>query len=304
MSIRRGKRPDTRFYTLNKDISEDTRLSWAARGMLIFLLGKPDNWTVSVAHLIKQTADSARPASRDAVRNIIAELVAAGYMSTDTARAENGKFRGMDYVVSESPETDNPSPEKRRTPETEKPSPGEPLPDNPLLIKNDHQQGIKNTASNEFDAAQNGASSPTQNGTPIVLSEQQQADQSATEFQEKCRATWQVYYAAYTTRYGTAPIRNAKINSHVKELVKRLGVEAAPVAEFYVQSVNEQYVVKNFHDIGALVAKAEAYRTQWATGSVMTATRARQIDGTQANASAADEALAMLRAQREREGRV
>ena len=52
--------------------------------------------------------------------------------------------------------------------------------------------------------------------------------------------------------------------------------------------------------LGTLVAKAEAYRTQWATGRAMTAGQARQIDSTQTNANAADQAKAMLRARREK----
>ncbi len=116
-----------------------------------------------------------------------------------------------------------------------------------------------------------------------------------TELQAACRATWRSYSDAYAERHGTAPVRNAKVNANVKQLVQRLGhSEAALVAEWFL-TVNEAYVVRNMHDIGLLVAKAEAYRTQWATGRTMTETRARQVDKTQANLSAADEAVALLR---------
>lgn len=295
MSIRRGKRPDTRFYTLNKDISEDTRLSWSARGLLIFLLGKPDNWTVSVAHLIKQTADSTRPSSRDAVRNIIAELVAAGYMKADTARADNGKFRGMDYVVSESPVTDFPSPEDPHQPEPEKPSPGEPLPDNPLLIKNDHHQVLINPTSTDSSAPQNCAADDGVLSGEVLPKQKQLTPERITE------VAWERFTAAYHERYGVPPVRNIRINSQMKKLVECLGKEAPAVACFYVRSVNDQYVVKNSHSLGILLKGAEGYRTQWATGRAMTSGQARQIDSTQTNANAADEAIRMLRAKRARE---
>lgn len=301
MSIRRGKRPDTRFYTLNKDISEDTRLSWSARGMLIFLLGKPDNWTVSVSHLIKQTADSARPSSRDAVRNIISELVAAGYMKADTARSENGKFRGMDYVVCEAPETDNPAPAKRSIPETDKPSPDEPPPDNHPLIKNDHHQVLKEPTSTDIPAPQKCAAD---GGLPAVLSGQQQDchDDHKEPSYEKIRTVfWERFDPAYAQRYAGAVLpRNTKINSLVKQLITRLGKEAPAVAVFYVTSVNEPRATMSQHSLDVLVKNAEGYRTQWFTGRAMTNTRARQLDQTQANANAADEAIRMLR---EREGR-
>ncbi|WP_313824069.1 helix-turn-helix domain-containing protein [Leclercia sp.] len=134
-----------------------------------------------------------------------------------------------------------------------------------------------------------------------VLPKSKQADQKAeqeTAFQLKCKETWHAYKAAYERRYQTAPVRNARVNGQVKTLVKRLGNEAAPVAAFYVDAVNEAFVTRKMHDLGPLVSGAEAYRTQWVTGSAMTNTRARQIDQTQANASAADEAKAMLRARR------
>lgn len=134
-----------------------------------------------------------------------------------------------------------------------------------------------------------------------ALSKQQQADPSETVFQEKCRAAWLAYKAAYTTRYGTPPVRNAKVNALIKQLVQRLGEEAAPVAVFYVQAVNEAFVVRKCHELGALVSGAETYRTQWATGRAMTAGRARQLDSTATNMSVADEALAMLRAKQARE---
>lgn len=138
MSIIRGPRPETKFYTLDKSISEDGRLSWAARGLLIFLLGKPDNWEVSVKHLINQTQDAIGKASgRDAVRVILKELEQAGYLVADIARSEGGAFNGMAYTVCEipqavAPETDFPAPAN--------PAPDKPAPANPHLTKNDLNQ--------------------------------------------------------------------------------------------------------------------------------------------------------------------
>lgn len=311
MSIRRGPRPDTRFYTVNKDLSEDIGLSWAARGMLIFLLGKPDNWEVSVAHLIKQTEDSQKPSGRDAVRGIIKELTDAGYMKADVRRQEGGTFNGMDYVVhelpikheeqgkepqtentstDESPQTDNPS--------TAEPCTAEPLTVNPPLIKNEYQQGMKEetkTDIQQIDEADKSASLVVEQSVQAVSSNKQQQNDSETVFQGKCRMAWMMYKTAFKERYGIDPIRNARVNTQVKQLVQRLGEEAALVAEFYVCRVNDSFVVKKTHDLGVLLSSAESYRTQWATGQAMTQTRAQQIDSTQANASAADEAIAMLR---------
>jgi len=123
MSIRRAPRPQSNFYHLDKSISEDERLSWGARGLLIFLLGKPDHWEVSTTHLVKQTAGSAKPSKRDAVRGLLAELVSAGYIKREPVRNEAGVFQGMAYMVSEVSEPPEPAPEN--------PGPGEPGTDDP-----------------------------------------------------------------------------------------------------------------------------------------------------------------------------
>jgi hypothetical protein len=100
--IIRSPRPKEFFYTVNKKISEDKRLSWAARGMLIFLLGKPDTWTVSVANLINETKESGAPLGRDGVRRVMKQLIAAGYMWREgQLRAEGGKLSEANYLVCE-----------------------------------------------------------------------------------------------------------------------------------------------------------------------------------------------------------
>lgn len=126
-----------------------------------------------------------------------------------------------------------------------------------------------------------------------------QATGDETELQAACRATWTAYAQAYAMQYGAAPVRNAKVNSAVKAFVQRIGHDESPaVAEFFVQRVSDALVVRGMHDFGLLLARAETFRTQWATGQSMTATRARQIDQSQANCSAADEAIALMRARR------
>lgn len=103
MSIIRGPRPEANYYTLDKRISEDARLGWAARGLLIYLLGKPDNWKVSVENLRKQTAGARIRTGRDGVYALLRELEAAGYVRLKQKRSSDGRgFGESDYQVSES----------------------------------------------------------------------------------------------------------------------------------------------------------------------------------------------------------
>lgn len=117
---------------------------------------------------------------------------------------------------------------------------------------------------------------------------------SETDRVEACRSIWKSYSSAYLHRYGTEPVRNAKVNGQINQLLKRLGAEASFVAAYYV-GINDSFLIRSSHEFGMLLAKAEAYRTQWATNTQMTGTTARQIENTQSNLSAAEEAKRMMR---------
>jgi hypothetical protein len=101
VSIVRAPRPKGNFYILDKRISEDGNLSWGARGMLIFLLGKPDNWRVSIQNLVNETTKSKKKSGRDAVYAYLAELREAGYITVYQNRSESGVFGETDYLVHE-----------------------------------------------------------------------------------------------------------------------------------------------------------------------------------------------------------
>ena len=132
---------------------------------------------------------------------------------------------------------------------------------------------------------------------PALAAPLSKADQE-TQVQEACKQAWGAYRMAYRQRHGVDPVRNAKVNANVRDLVKRLGREEAPHVAGWFLGVNEQYAVKRMHDLSVLLAGAEAYRTQWATGRQVTTTSAQHSDQTQSNLSAADEAIDMLRARR------
>lgn len=132
MSITRAPRPESNFYILDKRISEDPRLSWGARGLLVFLLGKPDSWNVSVSHLRNETKDSAKPTGRDGVYGLLEELICAGYVIRSQERVESGGFSSNSYIVNELP-----LPEM---PDTAKPDTA-----NPTLASIDSDQGLKLT---------------------------------------------------------------------------------------------------------------------------------------------------------------
>lgn len=136
---------------------------------------------------------------------------------------------------------------------------------------------------------------PKEPSFPAGLSAPPPVVDPETELQTACRATWAAYAKAYAQRHSVTPVRNAKVNANVKQLVQRLGHAEAPLVAAWFVSVNARWVVENMHDLGTLLSKCEAFRTQWMTGRQMTQTSALQQDQTQTNASAANDAKELLR---------
>lgn len=303
MSIIRAPRPETKFYTLDKAISEDERLSWAARGLLIFLLGKPDNWEVSVAHLIKQTSKAiGKSSGRDAVRVIIKELESAGYMAVDRARGDGGSFNGMDYTVCERPQTDNPSMGSPQTenPATAKPAPAKPSPENPPLIKNDFEQPTEEEAKTDVKHCAPPADAEGIAAKVVALIQKPRceipADMPGPKDPEcKTFKAWANYAMAYRKRYDAWPVWNAKVAGQVGQLIARLGADIAHHVAAYFLTINDARLINGCHNLGDLLTKAEAYHTQWVTNRQMNSTTARQLEQTQANINAAQEASSAIR---------
>lgn len=103
---------------------------------------------------------------------------------------------------------------------------------------------------------------------------------SDTELQAACRETWRAYAEAFLSRYGTEPVRNAKVNAAIKGFVKRVGYTDAPhVAGFYLSHADAFYLRK-CHDAGLLQSDAEKLRTEWATNRKVTSLSAKQQERT------------------------
>lgn len=145
MSIVRAPRKESNFYVLDKKISEDKRLSWAARGLLVFLLGKPDHWSVNVQALINETAGSRKQTGRDGVYGLLKELIEAGYVTRQQERNSAGVLGETHYVVSEVPTTQ----ELPVMPLPGLPHTAQPLPANPTLVsiegkaRTESKQGLR-----------------------------------------------------------------------------------------------------------------------------------------------------------------
>ncbi|PYD05921.1 phage replication protein [Pseudomonas syringae pv. maculicola] len=143
-----------------------------------------------------------------------------------------------------------------------------------------------------------GSAAPNQSGSLVLVVDRPDAprveipadmpgpiDQTCKTFK-----AWANYAMAYRKRYQCWPVWNAAAGGILGKLVDRLGVDVAHSVAAYYLTINDARIVNDCHSLTNLIAKAEAYHTQWATGRQMNGRTARQIEDTQANVNAAQEA--------------
>jgi len=76
---------------------------------------------------------------------------------------------------------------------------------------------------------------------------------------------WEAYRAAYSRRYGTDPVRNAKVNGQVSQLVSRLGAEAAAAVAGWFLTHRGGWYCQQKHSVGCLLHDCEKLHTEWRT---------------------------------------
>lgn len=138
MPIIRSK-TDSNYFVMHNATAQDDALSWEARGMLAYLLSKPEGWKTNLTDLTRQSG-----AGKDKCRRIMDDLITAGYVERVEVR-ESGKFARYDFHVYDTIQGAKPAtiaPELAGTPEPAKPEAVKPEPANPPLIKN---RDIQNT---------------------------------------------------------------------------------------------------------------------------------------------------------------
>lgn len=135
MAIIRQKRKK-RFSIIDNRVIEDGRLSWGARGLLEYMLSKPDDWKFYMSELISHSDKD----GRDKTYGYINELKKYGYVTRKQKRNSSGKFGNQDLIVTDSPLTG--------FPDTVKPDTDKPDTVNPQLLNTEYKP---NTDLNNTD---------------------------------------------------------------------------------------------------------------------------------------------------------
>ena len=111
MVFRVVKNKDNPFVTLHKASIYDAAISWKAKGILAYILSRPDTWQVYESEVCRHSKDGIK-----ATRSGFHELIRAGYITRTQKRLESGHFSGYEYLVYETPQlqpiiTEVPKPE-------------------------------------------------------------------------------------------------------------------------------------------------------------------------------------------------
>lgn len=100
--IRRAQHDtENRYFPMRRDTAQDRNLSYEARGVLSYLLSKPDDWEIMVRDLQQEGC------GRDKVYRILKELETHRYLTREQIRV-NGVIQGVEYVLYETPLPEKP----------------------------------------------------------------------------------------------------------------------------------------------------------------------------------------------------
>lgn len=97
MSVVRIQNRSAPFVQIDRRALENNRLSWKAKGILAYLLSRPDDWRVMVNDLVQRSTDG-----KAAIYSALVELEELGYLERALVR-EGNRLTGWDYTIYEEP---------------------------------------------------------------------------------------------------------------------------------------------------------------------------------------------------------
>lgn len=98
MAIFRVYKESGNFVTVHKDFIHDSNISWKAKGILLYLLSRPDNWQIYETELEQHSTDGL-----SGLKSGIKELEEIGYIQRNRKRDKSGRLNGYEYLVYEQP---------------------------------------------------------------------------------------------------------------------------------------------------------------------------------------------------------
>lgn len=124
MTIQRTPRPQSNFTVLSNEILRDNRLSFRARGILVSILSRPDNWRTSAESLANESKEG-----RGAILTALKELETVGYLERTKHQNEQGHWVSDSLIYDK--------------PKYEKPTSVEPTSENSTVIKELYNKNLE-----------------------------------------------------------------------------------------------------------------------------------------------------------------
>lgn len=93
------------FTTLPNELLQDQRLSCRDRGLLVWMLSKPPDWSFSKKSIEAELAKDGESSIQAGMKN----LQKAGYLKIDRKRQERGKLSASIWTVFDCPQLENQS---------------------------------------------------------------------------------------------------------------------------------------------------------------------------------------------------
>ena len=122
------------FARVPKNLLDDDSMSWKAKGILAYLLSKPESWKLRVNDIAQRSTDG-----ESSVRTALKELQATGYAKLERVKGDDGKIAEWVWHVSDKPAFLPKKPDGG-FPDVEKPEVEKPHVENRRLSKKDYSK--------------------------------------------------------------------------------------------------------------------------------------------------------------------
>ena len=136
--------------------AQDSSLSWAARGLLVFMLSMPAEWRFHEKDLISRS-----PMGRDHLRSIVRELEAHRYLRRTRQYGANHRTTGVLWEVWALPAAATGTPLDQQEDPLPSPSTAFPSPENPSTERIQSQPGISPSTGNPSTEAEPSTAFPS-----------------------------------------------------------------------------------------------------------------------------------------------
>ena len=150
------------FTTVDNLVLNDTKLSWKAKGLFVYLWSQSDEWDFYETEVVKHSTDKL-----GSLKSGLKELEHQGYLKRQILRDDKGKFKGNEWVLSDNPMFKNP------------------ISDNPMSEKPmSENHTLTNTNNNNINNNKNESNSAKENKDKKSSNKKNKYNLNYTEFIE------------------------------------------------------------------------------------------------------------------------